>query len=215
MDSSKPPFKSRPTGNRWRRSAGAYEELASLMQKAGDQAAVLAVHRKALAVRRAAFEPEAGASARLDLARSLLATGWLERASGDLAAAGACGEEAARPGQRDRTHPANADAVSEVLTTAYRLIAVVLLETGDHEGALTAYRDLVAIRQKLADGQSGASLARSSWRIVSSSSDWLCSSARGPARRSPVSIARRRPGSGSPTPILRSPITGTAWRTVN
>jgi hypothetical protein len=58
----------------------AYDELGELTGKIGDQRAALAVHRKALAVRRAlASEPGADAESKLDVARSLNTAGSLQR----------------------------------------------------------------------------------------------------------------------------------------
>ncbi len=66
----------------------AYDELGALTEKIGDQTAALAVQRKALAVRRSlASERGADAGAKLEIARSLNATGWLQRSTGDSAGA--------------------------------------------------------------------------------------------------------------------------------
>jgi serine/threonine-protein kinase len=66
----------------------AYAELAKITADVGNSSAALAVHRKALAVRRElAEEPGASAERILDLARSLIDTASLERRTGDVAAA--------------------------------------------------------------------------------------------------------------------------------
>ena len=130
----------------------AYDALGELTQKIGDQAAALAVYRKALAVRRTlAYEPDADDAKKLDLARSLIATGWLERATGDKEAARTSGEEARELAKEVGTQNGDADPAQDVLIGSYRLIALVLSETGDREGALEAYRHLLTIRQKAAD----------------------------------------------------------------
>jgi tetratricopeptide (TPR) repeat protein len=134
----------------------AYDELGGLTRKIGDPAAALAIHRKALAVRRAlAFAPGANAAGKLDLARSLLAIGNLERSTGDMTAAQASGAEARDLAKELGTPSGGDEHVPEVLTAALRLIAQVLSDTGDHDGALAAHRDALAAWQKLAAAKTG------------------------------------------------------------
>ena len=158
MAGSKAPFKSRPTGNRCSCSASLMTSWASLTRKISDQTAALAVHRKALAVRRAlAFEPEAGAG---DQARtgSQPDRRRLVRAIDRRheAAAGACGEEARSLAKEIGTHPANVDATSRRPDHGLSIDRSRPARHRRPGGGLTAYRDVVAIRQKLADGQPGA-----------------------------------------------------------
>jgi eukaryotic-like serine/threonine-protein kinase len=132
----------------------AYDELGELTRKIGDQTAALAAHRKALAVRRElAFEPGAGPATKLDLARTLVATGWLEQATGDNDGARTMAEEARDLAKEIGTLGGDGAAVQDVLTGACRLLARVLAATGDHEGSLEEYRYVLAIWQKLADAK--------------------------------------------------------------
>ncbi len=114
------------------------------------------MHRKALALRRPlAYEPGAVGAEKLDLARSLLATGWLERSTGDNDAARTSGEEARDLAKEVGTQGGETETEQDVLTAAYQLIALVLSETGDLEGAIEGYRHALAIRQKFADARPG------------------------------------------------------------
>jgi tetratricopeptide (TPR) repeat protein len=135
----------------------ALDELGALTQKIGDQTAALAVHRKALTVRRTLLSAqELNTGRKLDVSRSLIAVGWLERATGDLDGARASGEEARTLAKEVATAASAAEIVPDVLAAAYRLIAIVLTDTGDPVGALEAYRDALAIQQKVADANPGA-----------------------------------------------------------
>ncbi len=134
----------------------AFDELGGLTQKIGDQSAALGVHRRALTARRALLaKRETDSGKRLDLARSLIAVGRLERSTGDLAAARASGEEARSLAKEVATTANAAEKVPDVLAAAIRLIALVLTETGDPAEALAAYRDALAIQQKMADANPG------------------------------------------------------------
>ena len=85
----------------------AYDELGELTEKIGDQTEALAVQRKALAVRRAlASEPGADAASKIDVARSLNATGWLQRSTGDIAGARAAYTEASHLAEEAETEGA-------------------------------------------------------------------------------------------------------------
>ena len=87
----------------------AYFELGELTEKTSDQTAALAVHRKALTVRRAlASEPNADEEAKLDVPRSLKAIGWLQKKTGDIPGArvslrggGASGPTSRDPEERE------------------------------------------------------------------------------------------------------------------
>jgi serine/threonine-protein kinase len=136
-----------------RRALGkAYGELGALTEKIGDQAAALAVQRKALAVRRSlASETGADAETSLDVARSLNAAGWLQRSTGDTAAAQTSFEEARRLAEEAETKGGAVEHAQEVLGSAYHRIAYVQFDKGDPAEAVATCRKALAIWQKLAD----------------------------------------------------------------
>jgi tetratricopeptide (TPR) repeat protein len=130
-------------------------QLGELTAKIGSQPEALAIHRKALAVRRGlAAGASANVETRLDVARSLRAVGLLLRATGDRAGAMAAHEE-----QHDiaaaleRESPT--DAVRAVLAQSHHNIGILLTEARKPAEALAAYRKAVAIRQKLVDANPG------------------------------------------------------------
>jgi eukaryotic-like serine/threonine-protein kinase len=128
--------------------------LGEVSERLNDHAAGLAAHRKALALRRSlAYEPKADSAKKRDLVQSLIATGRLERSTGDMEAARTSGEEARDLAKELGSGGADAETVQNLLVEAYRLIALVLSETEDHEGALEGYRFALAIRQKTADAR--------------------------------------------------------------
>jgi tetratricopeptide (TPR) repeat protein len=131
--------------------ADGYFQLALLTDTIGDQQQALAVHRKALVLRRElAAAPGADVETRLDVPRSLHEVGWLLVRSGDYAGALATTEEARDLAERlEADHPS--DAVRLALAQSYRGIAFVLRDTGKLEEALTTWRKVLAIFQKLAD----------------------------------------------------------------
>ncbi len=134
----------------------AYDELAELTGKIGDQRAALAVYFQGLAVRRSlAAEPGADVETKLDVARSLNAAGTLQRLTGDVAGARASHQEARRLAEEAETQAGAAERAQEVLGTAYHRFALMLAHTGDPDGAQTAYRKALAIRQKLVDASPG------------------------------------------------------------
>ena len=129
--------------------AAGYYQLAELTDKIGDKKQALAVHRKALAVRRElAAEPGADVETRLDVARSLHATGTLLSWTGDPAAALSAFQE-----QRDLAAALEAesptDAVRVQLAFGHNGIGFVLDITGKSVEALDSYRQALAIYQKL------------------------------------------------------------------
>jgi serine/threonine-protein kinase len=130
----------------------AYEDLGELTGKIGDQPAALAVHRKALAVRRGlASEPGADAGTRLDVARSLNAAGHMQSVTGDRAGARTSFEEAKRLAEEAEAQDGAVEEARKVMGTAYHRLAVVLLDTGDPAGAQVANDKALAIFRKLAD----------------------------------------------------------------
>jgi tetratricopeptide (TPR) repeat protein len=131
--------------------AEAYFELGELTRKIGSSVEALAVHRKALALRRElAAEQGADVETRLDVARSLEAEGWLLDDTGDPTGALRAYED-----QRDIATALEAesatDAVRDVLARSYRLIGGVLANSVRPAEALQSYQKSLAIHQKLAN----------------------------------------------------------------
>jgi serine/threonine-protein kinase len=131
--------------------AAAYFQLGELTDKIGDKTEALAVHRKALALRRELAAAEgADAEARLDVARSLRMEGTLLYYTGDLTGALRAAQE-----QRDIATALEAesatDAVRAVLAQSHLTIGTLLRAMGKRAEALTAWRQALAIQQKLAD----------------------------------------------------------------
>jgi serine/threonine-protein kinase len=131
--------------------AEGYFQLAQLTAKIGDQQQALAVHRKALALRRElAAAPGADVGTRLDVARSLRWIGDLLVDMGDNAGELATVEEYRDLAERlEAEHPS--DAVRFALAQSYERIADLLQATGKLEEALTPQHRALAILQKLAD----------------------------------------------------------------
>ena len=131
----------------------AYDELGTLTEKIGDRTSALAVQRNALEIRRAlASEAGANAATRLDVARSLIAVGWLQQSTGDKAAAKASLEEAARVAEgADAQGSPKSERAREVLGLTYHRLAYVQFEMGDPGEGLATCRKALAIRKELAD----------------------------------------------------------------
>jgi serine/threonine-protein kinase len=130
--------------------AAAYFQLGELTDKIGDQKEALAVHRKALALRRELAASEgADVETRLDVARSLEKVGWLLSTTDDNVGALAALQEQRELVERlEAEHPT--DPVRSVLAQNHYTIGVVHYYTGKPEEALTAWRKASAIWQKLA-----------------------------------------------------------------
>jgi tetratricopeptide (TPR) repeat protein len=131
--------------------AAAYFQLGELMDKIGDKAQALEVHRKALAVRRELAAAEgADVETRLDVARSLWAEGNLLHSAIDLTGALRAFQE-----QRDIATALEAesatDAVRAVLAQSHLSIGNALLDMRKPADGLQAYRKALALRQELAD----------------------------------------------------------------
>jgi tetratricopeptide (TPR) repeat protein len=131
--------------------AAGYYQLADLTDKIGDKKDALAVHQKALLLRRElAALSGADVEAQLELARSLEAVGKILQATGDKAGALASFEK-----QRDLAgaleNSSLTDAVRVALAQGHHNIGMVLSETGPPAEALAACEKALAIRQKLAD----------------------------------------------------------------
>ncbi len=134
----------------------AYDELGTLTEKIGDQAAALAVHRQALAVRRSlASGSRANAATTLDVARSLNAAGWLQQSTGDKAGALASFDEASRLAEEAERQGGAAEQAQDVMARAFHRKAYVQFETGDPAAAAATCGQALAIRQKLADAYPG------------------------------------------------------------
>jgi serine/threonine-protein kinase len=131
--------------------AKGYFQLGVLTERIGDRKEALAVHRKALAVRRElAAAAGADVETRLDVARSLRQVGYLLRSTGDPAEALSAYRE-----QRDLAASleaeAPADAVRAELAHGHYGVGVVLAQTGKPAEGLREFQEAVAIQQKLVD----------------------------------------------------------------
>jgi tetratricopeptide (TPR) repeat protein len=131
--------------------ADGYFQLGELTSNIASKPEALAVHRKALALRRGLAAVEgASVEARLDVARSLRAEGILLFFTGDRTEALKAWEE-----QRDIAAALEAesstDAVRAVLAQAHNAIGALLIGTGKPVEAIQAYQQALGIRQKLAD----------------------------------------------------------------
>jgi eukaryotic-like serine/threonine-protein kinase len=131
--------------------AEGYFQLAELTDKIGDKKQALAVHRKALELRRELAEAEeVDVETRLDVARSLMRVGDLLRRTGDTAGALAAFEEQREIAMAAETK-ASTDASRTVLALSHHAIGTVLAANGKSEEAIESYRKALAIRQELAD----------------------------------------------------------------
>jgi len=154
----------------------AYDELGALTEKIGDQAAALAVQRKALTVRRSlASEAGADAETKLNVARSLNAAGWLQRSTGDMAGALASFEEARRLAEEAETKGGAVEHAQEVLGRAYHRIAYVQFEKGDPAEALATCGKALAIRQKLADANPDVTQFQLDMAMTHNNIGWMTS----------------------------------------
>jgi serine/threonine protein kinase/tetratricopeptide (TPR) repeat protein len=150
--------------------AAAYFQLGDLTNKIGDRKEALAVHHKALALRRELAAAESSdVETRLDVARSLREVGSLLVSTGDMAGALLAFQQ-----QRDLTAALEAesptDAVRTHLGSAHNGIGVVLSMTGKVAEALKETEKAVAILQQLAESNPAVTtfqsdLARSQYNI--------------------------------------------------
>jgi serine/threonine protein kinase len=132
--------------------AAGYFQLGELTDKIGSKPEALAVHRKALAVRRELAAAEgADVETRLDVARSLEKVGQLLMATGDNAGALPAFEEALAIYQKlTDDNPAFHEYQSGLASTHHNL-GVLLRGTGKPSEAEVEFRKALAIYQKLAD----------------------------------------------------------------
>jgi tetratricopeptide (TPR) repeat protein len=151
--------------------AAAYFQVGELTEKLGLLPEALAVHRKALSLRRdLAAEAGADEETRLDVARSLRMLGRLLSDMNDGDGAMAAHDEARRLAEKLAGESGPGDAVELVLAQSHFNIALLLSETEKLDQALEVHRKALAIRQKLADANPDAApiwsdLARSNFSI--------------------------------------------------
>jgi tetratricopeptide (TPR) repeat protein len=136
--------------------AAAYFQLGELTDKIGSKPEALAVHRKALALRRELAAAEgADVETRLDVARSLGEVSILLSYMGDNTGSLAAAEQ-----QRDLAEGLEAEhptyAVRSMLARSYHSIARVYYYTGKPAEELASDRKASAIWQKLADANPAA-----------------------------------------------------------
>jgi serine/threonine-protein kinase len=130
----------------------AYETLGELTDNIGSKPEALAVHRKALAVRRAlAAAPEADAATQVDVARSLLAVGWLQFRNGEMSGARASYDETLRLAEGLMAKGSAGDQLQAVQGLAHQRIGELFFDTGKPAEAQAAFERSIAVRQKLAD----------------------------------------------------------------
>ena len=140
----------------------AYEELGNVTSQIAEKPAALAMHRKALAVRRElAARAEAEPGTQVEVARSLLATGRLSEEMGDTTLALASYEEAIGLIQALPATIQSAEKVRSVLGEAHLRTGWVLFHIGRRVKALAALEQARAIFQALADAHPALSQYRS------------------------------------------------------
>jgi tetratricopeptide (TPR) repeat protein len=130
--------------------AAAYFQLGELTDKIGDKKEALAVHRKALALRRELAAAEGvDEETRLDVVRSLQKVGIVLLETNDHAGALAAFEEQRELAERLGAEHST-DAVRSIVASSHYGIALVLSDSRKPEEALEPHRKALAIRQKLA-----------------------------------------------------------------
>jgi serine/threonine-protein kinase len=130
----------------------AYAELAGLTDQIGSQPEAIALHRKALAVRRElAEEPRADALIKADVVRSLIEIGRLQRDTGHAAAALESLHEAGRLAEGLAAAVSSGDPLQAIVATAYHQMGATLDDYGTTAERMAFRERALAIRQKLAD----------------------------------------------------------------
>jgi tetratricopeptide (TPR) repeat protein len=129
--------------------ATSYFQLAEVTEKIGAQPDALALHQKALALRRdLAAASEAGVEARLDVARSLIAVGWLLEETKDAPAALIRYQEAQSLADQLASGAPTAP-VRAVQASAYHHVGHALENMNQPVQGLAAYQQARALRQQL------------------------------------------------------------------
>jgi tetratricopeptide (TPR) repeat protein/tRNA A-37 threonylcarbamoyl transferase component Bud32 len=137
--------------------AASYFQLGEVTGKIGSQTEALALHRKALALRRElAAAPEADVETRLDVARSLGAVGSLLEDTGNRPGALAMYQEQRTLAEQLAAQAPTASVLA-VQASGYHRVAHVLEGTGKPAQALEAYQQAQAIRQQLVDANPAVS----------------------------------------------------------
>jgi tetratricopeptide (TPR) repeat protein len=143
----------------------AYYELGELTGEIGNKPEALAVHLKALAVRRQLGAAASGGrtaepawrEARLDVARSLIAAGLIREDTGDTPGALASYEEARDLAEGLKAFGHAETAVRAVLGTSHLWIGYLYFTSGKPALALAAYEQARSIRQTLVDAEPAVS----------------------------------------------------------
>jgi serine/threonine-protein kinase len=131
--------------------ASAYAELADLTAKIGNVPDALAVHKKALVVRRyLASVPNAEPASRLGVARSLVSAGRLANDTGDTNSALAAFEEALKLTDDAIASGLGSDEALATQAESHEGIGHVQRKTSNTPGAVRSFREALAIRSKLA-----------------------------------------------------------------
>ena len=131
--------------------ATSYYRLGELTHKIGSRPEAIAIHRKALVIRRElAAAPGADLETRLDVARSLLMIGNASSQLSDYPKALAAYQEGADLTERLAAEQPT-DAVRAVLARSYNRIGVILRVTGKPADALKAHGKVLAVIQERAD----------------------------------------------------------------
>ncbi len=157
--------------------AQSYYELGGLTEQIGNKPEALALHRKALALRRElAAEPDADPGAKLDLARSLIAIGLLIQSNmeglvgairggkniGDDTGALSAFEEARDLATMPASGPDPSGVAREVLGQSYISIVLVLDLMGRPAEKIEPFSQALAIFSKLAEDRPDVTRFRSS-----------------------------------------------------
>ena len=190
-----------------RRTMGnAYFELGGLIATIGDKPAALAVHRKALAVRRdLASEPVANEEARADVAKSLYAIASLLRETGNMDEALTLAEEARDLLEGMPVAGPGTDGRRNLLGMVYARIGSVLENTGKTAAAMSALQRSVETLTGLAgDNPTGTELRYS---LVRSHNDTAILQAKigKPAKGSSRTTGRSRSTRNWPATIPSAP----------
>jgi serine/threonine-protein kinase len=129
----------------------AYDALGELTDNIGSKPQALAVHRRALAVRRElAGAPETDAATQADVARSLLAIGSIQYWTGDMSGALESYEETLGLAERLSANASADESIQALLGLALQRIGKLFADTSKPAAALESYERALEIRQKLA-----------------------------------------------------------------